>query len=266
MKENSEILKLIESYLEGELSDTEKVAFEQRLKTDEDLAKHLQLHQEVDLALGDPKSLEMENILSEIGDEFSEKYQTPIKEITPPTRNRFLRPLSIAASLILLAAVLWWQFGNNSSTDPQQLFTDFYQPYSVSNTIRSTNGSPDSKLADGQKKYQDKNYKEAISIFEDILKVEKPTSEQTPAVHFFKGLSHLELDEYMQADDDLNQVLNISNHTYTQQAQWYLALIKLNQGQTDRTIFWLKEVLKTSTNGKFAEQARQLLEALENSN
>ncbi|MFK8007586.1 MAG: hypothetical protein AB8H03_14500 [Saprospiraceae bacterium] len=262
MKDENDILKLIEAYLENELSDSERTDFEQRLKTDAALAKQMQLHQEVDLALSNPKSFEMETILSEIGDEFSEKYRTPKKNSFSSSRIRFIYTASIAASFILLAAFLWWQFGQSAS-NPQQLYAKFYEPYSISTAIRSTNQTINSKLNEGQKKYQEKNYKEAISQFDVILKNENLNTNDIPIVYFYKALSHLGLEELDEAKTMLDKIVAISDHSYLQQSQWYLALIEMKNGNSERVNFWLNKVLQTSSQGKYAKQAKELLKDLE---
>ena len=121
-----------------------------------------------------------------------------------------------------------------------------------------------SRLNDGQKIYQGKNYKEAISQFDAILQSGNLSANDIPIVYFYKALSHLGLEELDKAKMTLDKIVGIPDHSYLQQSQWYLALIEMKKGNLERTNFWLNKVLQISSEGKYAKKAKELLKELGN--
>lgn len=66
---HTEKLKLIETYLSGEMSDAEQKAFKAKLKSDQELRELLELDQDVDLALENIDLIKTRRILEKIKSE-----------------------------------------------------------------------------------------------------------------------------------------------------------------------------------------------------
>ncbi|MCF8235316.1 MAG: hypothetical protein K9G67_09340 [Bacteroidales bacterium] len=66
---DTEKLKLIETYLSGEMSDAEQKAFKAKLKSDQELRELLELDQDVDLALENIDLIKTRQMLEKIKSE-----------------------------------------------------------------------------------------------------------------------------------------------------------------------------------------------------
>jgi len=264
MSDQDELLKKITAYEDNELSAEEKEAFEKALTTDKELARTWQLSQEVDKAIGNPKALEMEALLQGMGNEFATKYSGEQKKTgtIAKARVRPLYQLAIAASFALLVSIGWWQWQQLNPLDTQALYATVYEPYTAVNTTRSTNLALTNLLEEGQKNYQTRDYGTAIQQLSTVLTNKDLAQEDMLTAQFYKGLAHLGNNQLDLAQMDLMTVLKREGHIYTQQAQWYLALIALKNGDVAQTKEWLNQVLTTAGTGKYAKKAEALLKQL----
>lgn len=264
MSDQKERLKKVIAYQDNELSTEEKKAFEKALVTDKALADIWQLNQEVDRAIDNPKALEMEALLQNIGNEFAQKHvEVPSKkDILTKTKIRPLYQLAIAASFALLVGIGWWQWQQSSPIDAQALYATAYEPYITSNINRSTNPTAISILKEAQTHYQAGDYETTIQQLSTFLGNENLAEADIITAQFYKGLAHLGNNQFSIAQAELKAVLKTNGHVYTQQAQWYLALIALKNGNIVQTKDWLNQVITTAATGKYAKKAKALLAQL----
>ena len=264
MSDHDELLKKITAYEDNELSAKEKVAFEKELTTNKALADTWQLSQEVDKAIDNPKALEMEAVLHGMGNEFAEKYSREQKKMiaTPKVRIRPLYQLTLAASFALLVSIGWWQWQQSSPLDTQALYATTYEPYTTASMTRSTDPAITNVLAEAQKKYQTGAYKATIQQLSTFLMTKDLAQADITAAQFYKGLAHLGDNQLNLAQTELMALLKIKGNVYTQQAQWYLALIALKNGDVAQTKNWLNQVIATAAMGKYAKKAEALLKKL----
>lgn len=260
----NDIHQFIQAYEDGTLSKKDRLDFEKQLKTNAMLAKAWQLHQEVDRSISNPKALEMEILLEDIGNEFAEKYQSKHIEQQKLKRSR-IRPMylwTVAATIALVLGFVWWQL-SAAPIDHQELYIAAYEPYSSSITIRSSSGATDTAFQQGQKKYQIGEYEAAITFFSTVLESDSLTTEAIIATRFYKGIAHIGEEQFGLAKKELERVLATSGHVYTQQAQWYLALIALKNKEVATAKDALKKTMEMSKTGKYRQKAVNLLEQLE---
>lgn len=258
----------IQAYLDGTLSEEDRLSFEEQLKTNKALKQDLQLHQEVDRSIDKPKALEMEVLLQDIGGEFAAKYTTSRKpKIVPMGAKRRSLPIykwAIAASFALLISFLWWQFGTNMSPiNAQDLYANAYEPYAISTNIRSIDDATSTVFQEGQKKYQLGEYQSAITLFSSALAADSLAREDAIALHFYKGVAHLGNGELDLAQQELETALATSNHIYVQQTYWYLALIALKNDDLTTAKARLNQTISTAATGKYNVKAKELLKKLE---
>lgn len=263
MDGKKEILELIEAYIEKTLSPEDRAKFEQRLTEDKELADTWKLNQEVDHVLR-PKAVKMENLLNEIGEEFADEYR---QKEEPKKQGSKIGPIVIFLFIGLLASLLalfWWNSKETVTLNPDQIFAEAYEPYSVSAAVRSTDDPLFTKLEAAQVMYGNGEYDRAITSLDELLENENLTDEDVLEAHFFKGLSHLGKEETAAAKEELNIVMQSQGHPFTQQAQWYLALIELKDNNPNAAKVYLNNILKITTEGKDAKNAKSLLEQLGN--
>ncbi len=263
MSDQDNLFKKITAYEDNELSPEDKKVFEKNLKSDKKLAATWQLSQEVDKAIGNPKALQMEALLQEMSNEFGAKYTGGKKKITPNRRIQPFHALAIAASFALPISIGWWQWGQISQPDAQTLYANAYKPYTAASTIRSTNTDLINPLIEGQQKYLAGDYAATITLLTPLIVDKKLPQEDLMAAQFYQGLAYLATNKYSLAETALTTIVNETGHLYTQQAQWYLALIALKKEDISAVIIWLNQVIETAASGKYAKQASALLTELE---
>lgn len=263
MSDQNDLFKKITAYEDNELSPEDKKLFEKNLKTNKKLATTWQLSREVDKAIGNPKALQMEALLQDMGNEFGAKYTATQKKTIPSRRIRPFYALAIAASFALLISVGWWQWGQTNSPNAQALYANAYEPYTAASAVRSTNTDLINPLAEGQQKYLAGDYAATLTLLSPLVNDKNLAPEDLITAQFYQGLAYLATNQHSLAETALTTVGQETGHSYTQQAQWYLALIALKKEDIVQTKNWLQAVIETTANGKYAKQAGALLKELE---
>jgi len=226
--------ELREKYLQGKLSDDERKEFEAGLSEEERRALAF------DLGI-------KEGIESEIRKELREKVSSFERSAVRKKRSNPVY-IGIVASLILAAS-----FALYLTRQEKSLFEDYYQVY-PNYELTSLRGEEELTLRESAYQAYDRgDYELASTQFEKLDSV-------ISADFFFKGISHLELNEDMSAILSLQEVIKQGDSTYQSPARWYLALIYLRQDRFEQTIPLLKQL--ESGNSEYANSSRELLEEL----
>lgn len=121
------------------------------------------------------------------------------------------------------------------------------------------------ELVAAQKIYAQGNYEEAMAQFSNLLfqKENNLSKDDLNIVQFHYALSAFGNEKIEEAEEQFLLLSKNNNHSFTQQIQWYLALIALKRGDLRETRVRLKETLKIANQGKFAKHVKALLEELE---
>ncbi len=199
---------LFEDYLEGLLSEENRLAFEKRLEEDAEFAANFNTYKALSDHLSHQFSKErsdfktqLENIGSTFFEENTSKKQTP-KVIR-------LKPwhYSIAASIALLIGFFVIQ--NMGSLDPED--------YIFSESIEITERSQDATtLKDAETAFNNGAYKDAIENFDILLE----TDPENVELLFYKAIAHDAILEYDKADAIYNRLKNGSS-LYKHKAAFY---------------------------------------------
>ncbi len=240
---------LISKYLEGELDAITAARFEEDLKGDPNLQQELDLYKEVDEALADTEVLEFRMQLREMHTQLAPEIYTSSK----PKVNRFTR-VAVAASLAVLlgfSAINLVRYNNS-----QKLLEKYYQPYEITSTNRSGMSEADLTLRIALEKYQNREYKEAVALFEKVL--EKDSEEM--ATQLYSGISYFEIEEYQKAGKSFSKVIEQNDNLYIEQAQWYLGFCYLKTEENDKAIKQFTEIAKS--NSFYSEKAKTILKKL----
>ena len=209
---NEEHFLEFDEYLQGEMTVEDQLAFEQQLKEQPDLAmafetyKELHLHLENKFGQADELNAFKKN-LKGISKEHLKKSKPKVVNFKPWY-------YVVAASV----AVLFGLFFLNQNSDPT--FEDYNQPETAFFTER---GNADANLKLAQDAFNAKRYKEAIPLFEIILKTNKSAE-----IQFFYGMALLEENRLPEAET-IFITLKKGNSIYKNKAIWSLALTKLKQ-------------------------------------
>ncbi len=241
-------IELIENYLAGTLSESERKETEQRLQNDPKFAERVTLIQDMRQAVNSPVE-DFRNDLREEFDAYQSRHQT---ERTPSPF--FERPYLIAASVLLLVGLFAIYMVFLKSPSPQQLYASNFSPPPENITIRNDDVA-DTELQLALKAYNDQQYTVALNHFDKTSR----TIPENEAVLFYSGICHLALEESEAAGERFQQILQSSN--YGTAAQWYLGLSYLQIGKSDKakTVF---EALAKASQSNYAKKAEYILQNL----
>lgn len=208
---NEERYILFDQYLQGEMTVEEKDSFEKQLSEDHELSSDFETFKEVQLRLKNKFEFEEER----------EAFKTNLNEISDKHFNTskpkvvLMRPwyYAAAASVIILFGLFFFDYNNPT-------FADYDNPETAAFVER---GDTNATLKEAQAAFNDGRYKEAIPLFEEILK-----ENNTPEIQYFYGVSLLEESKYPKAEAVFNE-LRSGTSVYKEKATWNLALSKLKQ-------------------------------------
>nr|WP_315194913.1 tetratricopeptide repeat protein [uncultured Flavobacterium sp.] len=209
---NEENFLKFDEYLQGEMTAVDKLAFENQLRADAEFASAFETFKELNSHLnnkfGNAEELKaFKQNLKEISKSHFEKPKSKVITFKPWY-------YAVAASV----AVLFGLFFLNQNSDP--VFEDYNHPETAFFTERGE-ATADLKLA--QDAFNAKKYKQAIPLFETILK-----TNQSAEIQYFYGISLLE-DNRISDAEMVFTTLQSGNSIYKNKAIWSLALSKLKQ-------------------------------------
>lgn len=249
-------LETIEKYLEGELTEAERSAFEQEIANDPELAEHIRLHQQLEHSLSNREEIEVEQQLESIIAAIDLEKEAPADE--SPTTSKSIpwgRILSLAAAVTVIAVGTWILLSSGPQSS-KELYAMHYNAYDGSAELRSENGIPKSLLTEAFDTYNNREFTKAIGSFEEILEL----SPGNPRAHFYLAICFLETGKPDQAKTSLQVVIDEGQNLYLSQAHWYMGMACLQQEDTT----CVKEQLKGLTEGagRYRDQAKEVLDAL----
>ena len=231
-----------ESYLNNEMSGKDKIVFEENLKNDTQLNESFELYKQTTQFLETKFSVETtsfkENLKSISSSNFS--------SLTHKSKVIAFKPwqYAVAASVVLFMGVLF--FMQNATPN----YNDFNQFEQANFTER---GEVIKTLKLAQEAFNAKNYKQAIPLFETVLK-----DYQRPEVEYFYGISLLEDNRILEAEIVFIK-LKSGKSIYKDKATWSLALAKLKQKKYDECKKYIYELPEDAED---YEKAQQLLKKL----
>ncbi len=260
-------MEQIDKYLNHELIDLERAAFEEALTTDEDLRRALYLQLEMRDALNEDswsflQASNQEDAVKALEAFFRSQEAVQLREkfkkvgntqpIAP--RNRSRKFWWVAASLIVMlgASYLFWP----KTQSPQELFAEYVVVDQMPSFVaRSSSG--DDLLQQGQLAFEEEAYTQSLEIFESYLNT---TEEVDARVYSYIFKASLLLDDIASAQKALN-TLEHTNSFEAQKADWYYALFYLHQERIAESKERLEIILSDSKNYQYI-QAQELLNKL----
>ena len=218
--------KIIQRFLDKQMTDQEINDFEQELKNNPELYDELLLHNDVDSAIKDLigenmflKNLELAHQSYMESIEKERSYKTPIFNINP---KYLIRYAAAAIVLIVLSVGVYYMISPKTNT-ADKLYLSYYTPYEVAGTNRSGNEGEESLQMKAMQKFEQKDYASAIKIFEEI----KTNGTASLSSNFYKGIAYLEMNKPNEAIKSLQIVINNENNELIADAEWYLGLAYL---------------------------------------
>lgn len=216
----------IQRYLDGEMSEEELWSFQ------EDIKKHPELKEELDLHLLIEKSLKGKKERR-----FREKLEKSYHNAQLNTVNSSFNKnnsVKIAYLLIPLAAILIagiFIFIPGFRPDKDSLFEEYYTPINISYGSRSAEASAEeTRLMSGIEAYLMGDLELSKRMITSYLSNEP---EEKAAANYFLGLTYMELHDYPNAEICFKNIVNDSINYYQEHSRWYLALVLLKEDRIE---------------------------------
>lgn len=241
MQEN---LDRVDRYLEGNLSEQERAAFEEKLLHDQILQEQVA---EMKLIRAGIKHVSRKAAL--------QKFKALEQTLPPVSQSRlnlwYSTWLQAAAILLIgLLAYIFWPI----SVDEQELFATHFEAYPniIMPTVRGkvTNDSTIKALA--FRAYDQKQYEDAAVLFNRI-------ENKDVNILFYLGNCYLALEQPNKALPLLENVLN-NYDVFDEQAEWYLAICFLKLEERERATQALRRVV--TRNSAYKDKAQTILDKL----
>ena len=240
---------LILKYLAGELDAISAARFEEELKRNPLLREELNLYKEVDVALADKEIMEFRMQLRDM-----HKQLAPEIHFTAKPKFKRVSLVAVAASLAVVigfSAINLFRYNNS-----QSILDKYYQPYEITSTNRTVDSDADYTLRVALEKYQNREYREAVLLFEKVLEND---SEQMGTL-LYAGISYFEIEEYTKAGKSFSKVITQDDNLYIEQAKWFLGFCYLKTDDEEKAISQFTEIAKS--NSYYSEKAKTILKKL----
>lgn len=240
----------IEGFLDSDLTGDELLEFEKELLEDPDLSMEVDLHREIDMAIQEEDIMDLRSKLEAIEPPKSEKKRRGILYMG--------KWHLAAASLILfigLGSILNLLNGNSFSNE--ELYSMYYKPYNVVITTRGVEANTDKILVDALKCYESKDYRTAISLFQEVL--EKDSLNVTG--NFYSGISNIEIEKFNDANKNFSRIIKHKNNLFIEQSEWYLGFCYLMTNNEEKALKQFQEIAQS--NSFYKDKAQEILNKLE---
>lgn len=264
--------EMIAAYLNQRLSDPDRLAFEERIQNDADLAREVTINKEMYAQYGTDTSNEQQfpidreklhalqnHLRSEEIQELSQKIKAGKKKYdreNTTAKKPILRYLYYAAAAIALVFLVN-HFFMNTTVSPEELYAEYNNwEHLPSLTVR---GDQEQDLAKGEALFIDKKYIQAIPLFTSYLSSHHERI--NPHVLTYLGIAYLESNTTDKALPIFDRLLK-SDTIESDRAYWYIALTYLKQGNDKKAIANLKQ-LRNNPENYYFEKAGELLSQLE---
>lgn len=248
MKNELDYSVYIERYLDGEMSQEERLWFTRELRGNPGLKRELGFRERLNVAIGEPEIMDFRKQLESVFNE--SRVAVEHKSHHLPHRGR-IAAISSSLAVALGGILLLWLLFHNQ--DNQQLYEKYFIPAEAGMTFRSQDRQENDELQMAMQYYTAGKYEEALSHFENILR-DDPTR---LGLNLYSGISQMEVKRYQDANRSFRRIIDNNYILYLEQAEWYLAFCYLmtDDLKKAREQFMIIEDRK----GYYQHQARKIL-------
>lgn len=234
----------IDRYLNGQMDEAEKAAFEQEVQTNPALAEELALHKSMERWLQKrQKRAALKVDLETLSDEFFSEKVEKGRVISMASRRRLI--LAVAASVVLL--VIAWL----------ALQPSLYEQYAVHPPLAlvEKSDSDQQTLADAEQAFNKGNYRKATPLLQQYVS----THPGDELAVLYLGIAEMESNMLPEAREIFTSLSTSSSLEISDMARWYLALSFLKEGDNASCARVLQSIPQTSA---YYQKANELLKRL----
>ena len=234
---------LFENYLYNELNATEKTAFESQLQTDVDFLQEFEIYKNLEASLSskfnnEKEELDLRATLTNLGNEYVKEEEVAKKETKVISLFNY-KSLMVAASIALLIGFFLMKDGN-------PVYGDFANHGTLEIVVRGENSED---IIDAEKAFNSQNYLDALQA----LKILSDAQPKDIELQLYKGICHLELNNFTDADRIFEEI-STGESAFSTKATWYKALSFLKQEKIAECKVELQKIPATAEEFKQAEK------------
>jgi hypothetical protein len=233
MENNLKHLELIEAYLEGNLSEEEKVDFEVRLLVDKDLEEEFELYKKIVGSFKDIQSKNIRQKLQAIDEELDNRNNS--------STNKFYWWAGMAVSLIFLQIFLY----KSNSTIPLPLEEGLPVLMGENNNVEFQNAMQLFKAG---------KYDASVNRFNRLIN----SNQDNDTLNYFLGYAELNVQQYLSAKTHLGIVYANKSSVFNLKAKYFLAYALYKNNKTEEAKVLLDELNSNSAN-PFIEETKVFL-------
>lgn len=223
--------ELIDAFLSGDLSQAEEAAFLEAMRTDEALRQEVELHREMDTALTETDALTLRATLQRIHTRLADQ---PADDKIRKWRFTWAYQAAAVLLLLIVSAGIYY-YVQDDTMSSEQLYSMYYQPDDAVMIMRAgASGTHDGQLMEALKKYEAQDYQGALQLFKQ--------GESNLLVHFYSGLAYMEINNYEEAINSFQKIMDEGENLFVEQASWYQGLCYLKTGQNEKVLETLRQL------------------------
>lgn len=237
---------LIEKYFSKQLTPEEVLEFEKRYKTDDSFKEDVDFLKDLKSVSEAEDDLQFKKQLASYESENTKKKKSTV--------SKWLKPLiAVAAILVVILSV---NFLMNDSLNEDQLFLNYFEPSKNVSAPIVRSETDETMLNNAFIAYSEKNYSEAIALFETSYEDSKNSE-----LLFYEGNAYLAIGDIENAIAKFEEHLNYSD-VLTNRSHWYLALAYLKSKNLEKAKLELKALIDSGETFK-KDDAKSLLKKLD---
>ena len=238
----------IEEYIDGNLYGQELEEFHAEVSSNPELYNEVEISMEINEAIRDKGFMDMRNKLNEQ----NTQYATPAALMN--IQKDLFRTWHIAAAsfaLILVVGGLWYILSNKTFST-ERLVSKYYKPAHPIMQVRSLEVNSDEAFKEAFQFYQQNDFKNALKYFNAL--------DNQITAKFYSGICYIELEQFNNAIESFEFVINDKDNLFVEQAEWYMGLIYLMNNQKNEAISQFNKI--STSESYYANQAKEILKYL----
>lgn len=247
MDEHNPLDTVVIKYLDNEMSPEEKITFEESLYTDPVLNSRLEKFKLVKEAVKYHGIHQQVTDVRAIWEEKNPADKTVVASKFTPVRT-LSRYLFAAAAILLVFFLIRGLSGSSYSAD--NIYQDTYIGYQLSTTRSQNNGLNKLEVA-----YQEEKFQEVVSLGKQ--------NALNPKDQLLVAIAFLKLNDSPSAITTLETLEQSKDHTYQQDAAFYLGLAYLKNKNYNKALVWLTRINKDATHLYHKQVTEKTLRNLE---
>lgn len=238
----------IERFISGEMDEAEKQWFQKELEGNEKLRREVDLRRRTDSVLRNQDVLNLRAKLNAI-----EKQRRVAEPVRKHSGQKGLRYAAIIAGAAVVGGIIFFS-GNQMGSD--EIISRYYKTYETTLSSRSDATPANSDYTLALEYYKVHDYRNAALYFSRVLEKD-PANMQSVLLN---GISNFENQNYPEAKQSFNNIIDDDNNLYIDHAKWYLSLCYIKTGEQEKARAYLKNI--KSSGSIYRNDAKKILRKL----